>query len=166
MERYLRKGLYVLGLIAASAVLVSCGSTSTGASGGQSGAVGEERTVEQAREDGCQAAVGIMELNFTVLQDIDELIDRGFLEWTDVNSDVWGKGDLVAEYAQSFNGMGLEQDASFRAAAEDVARAYSQFRSTRFLDAGAQWTDAADHFRGSVQELNEAMVAFADLCPE
>lgn len=156
----------VLAVFSLAAALVSCEQSDGGSPSGESSRVGEERTLDEARLDGCRAALGIIELNYSILRDMDELLDRGFWEWTDVNQDVWAKGNLVADYGETFFTMGLERDTRFRAAGVEVARAYQQFGFEGFRDAGAQWTDAAEHFSTSMDRLNEAAYEFADLCPE
>lgn len=163
LEERLISGLAILSLATA---LASCERAEDGSSSADTSRVGEERTLDEAREDGCIGALVTIELNLNILRDMDELLDRGFWEWTDVNEEVWDRGDLVADYGKGFFAMGIERDTRFREAGAEVAQAYKQFGRQGFYDAGAQWTDAAGHFSTSVERLNEATNEFADLCPE
>lgn len=161
-----KKSIGSLAILVLVSALTSCDGGDFGQSSAETDNVGEERSLDEAREDGCRAALVTIQLNLNILRDMDELLDRGFWEWTDVNEEVWDRGDLVADYGKGFFAMGIERDTRFRAAGAEVAQAYKQFGRQGFFDAGAQWTDAAGHFSTSVERLNEATNEFADLCPE
>lgn len=166
MKFFGRKRAQRVVYLALALSLSSCASGVDEAGSLEGAAVGDERTIDEARQDGCQAALLVIDLNLGILQDMDALLEKGFWEWTDVNEDVWAKGDLVADHAAVFNSMGLQQDTAFRAASKNVAAAYQQFSFSGFAGAGAQWTDASGHFRESVDELNGAILEFADFCPD
>lgn len=166
MKFFGRKRAQSVSFLAIALSLSSCASGFGEPDSSRSGSVGEEQTVNEAREDGCQAALLIVELNSEILQDIDALLAQGFSEWTEVYEDVWAKGDLVADHGSTFYRMGLQEDTAFRTAGVNVARAYEQFSFAGFNDAGARWSDASDHFRESSDQLNGAILEFADFCPE
>lgn len=123
----------------------------------------DERSIDEARADGCQAARLVIQLNLTRTQNIAERLDRGFDAWLDVNKEVWAIGDDIASDGQAMATVGLDRDTAFRAAGMNVANAYSEFGE--FLSAGPQWTDAAAHFSESNSELVVALQEFAEMCP-
>ena len=127
--------------------------------------MGDNRTIEEARLDGCRAALLVIDLNLTALTDMRELLGRGFNSWLDVNEEVWAKGNLVAQYGETFAQMGVSQDTQFREAGVRVANAYAEFGFQGFFDAGAQWTDAVEHFKTSNDALVGELNTFVDLCP-
>lgn len=127
--------------------------------------VGDSRTIEEARLDGCQAALLVIDFNLRALTDMRELLGRGFNSWLDVNEEVWAKGNLVAEYGETFAEMGVSQDSEFREAGLRVANAYGEFGFQGFFDAGAQWTDAVEHFKSSNDALVGELNTFVNLCP-
>ena len=145
--------------VAVTFLLVSCAAASTESSNQPSAAVGEERTVEQAREDGCQAAVLVGEANFASLRDFKALLDRGRDQWADVREEAWVIGDMVGDRGEAFYGMGLDSDTTFNSAAVDVHRAYAQFRKQV-----PGYFAAVPQFRESIDELNQALTVFADYC--
>lgn len=147
-------------LVAAVAVmLVSCAGGSSDLPEKPAEAIGEERTVEQARVDGCQAGYLVMEVNFSSLRDFRELLDRGRVQWPDVQEEAWAIGDMVGDRGEVFYDMGVDRDKAFNSASVDVHRAYAQFRKQvpgHFA--------AVEQFRESIDALNETLTVFSDYC--